>query len=151
DMVRQHASYGLVESAGDRLVGHFKVRPCFVAAGAYFIQRLLAEIQRCGSSISLEVGTGAVALDGVAPLRNAPLEFRLRKKRSLGQIDFDAVTGRLDVADIDHVVQSGGPEPRDGASTGVEREILAGVLVMPARRHNPGVLIGEVSFLRPGK
>ena len=66
----------------------------------------------------------------------------------LGKIDLHAVAGRLDVADIDESGERGGPETRDGAAAGVERQVVAGALVVPARRHDPGVLVVEVALLR---
>ena len=69
-------------------------------------------------------------------------------RRRLGQVNLHAVAGGLDVADV-HLAREGGrPEPCDGPATGVERQVIAGSLVEPARRHDPGVLVVEVALLR---
>ena len=47
----------------------------------------------------------------------------------LGQVDLDAVAGRLDVADVDQAGQRGGPEAGDRTAAGVERQMVAGPLV----------------------
>ena len=57
--------------------------------------------------------------------------------------------GRLDVADVDEPAERRRPETRDRAAAGVEREMIAGPLVAPARRHDPGVLAVEIALLRP--
>ena len=64
-------------------------------------ERLFDKMQRRRGGVGLEIGPRPVSLDGVAPLRDLPLEFRLRFGRCPGQVDLDAVAGRLDVADID--------------------------------------------------
>src|SRR5262249_50475529 len=55
DVMGKHSTYGLVESATDRFVRHFKLGPCFVAAGTYFVQCPFAKVQCSRSCISLEV------------------------------------------------------------------------------------------------
>ena len=70
-----------------------------VLLAAQLLERLLGEVQR-GSRVRLEVGTGAITLDGIAPLRDLPLEFDFRLRSSLGQIDLDAVAGGFYVTDI---------------------------------------------------
>ena len=59
--------------------------------------------------------------------------------------------GGLDVADVDDAGERGCPETRDRAAAGVERQMIAGALVEPARRHDPGVFLFEVALLRPGE
>ena len=65
-----------------------------------------------------------------------------------GKIDFDAVAGGLDVADVHDARQCRGPEAGDRSATGVERQMVSGALVEPARRHHPCVLAGEIALLR---
>ncbi len=149
DVVRQHAAHRLVEAAADGLVRHLELGPGLRAAGVQLLHRLLGEVQGRRRRVGLEVGPGPVALDGVAPLRDLPLELDLRQHRRLGQVDLDAVAGRLDVADVHQPRQRRGPEPGDRAAAGVERQVVAGPLVEPARRHDPGVLAVEVALLRP--
>ena len=77
-VVREHAAHRLVEAAADGLVGHFElgcrssVLPACTSSIA-FSTKCMAQRRRVG----LEVGAGAVALDGVAPLGDLPLEFDL--------------------------------------------------------------------------
>ena len=112
-------------------------------------QRLLHEVHRGSRRIGLEIGPRPVALDGIAPLWNFPLELHFRLQGGLRQIDHDAVAGRLDVAHVHQTRQRGGPEPRDRAAAGVERQVIASSLVEPARAHHPGILAVEVALLRP--
>ena len=61
-------------------------------------------------------------------LRDLPLELDLRQHRRLRQIDLDAVAGGLDVADVHQARQRRGPQARDRAAAGVERQMVAGAL-----------------------
>ena len=61
DVMGQDTTNGFMETARDRLIRHFERSPGFVASGADFIQRLLAEIKRGGGGVGLEVSTGAIA------------------------------------------------------------------------------------------
>ena len=149
EVVREHAADRLVEAAADRLVRHLELGQGPGAAGLELGQRLLDEVQRGGRGVGLEVGAGAVALEGVAPLRDLPLELHLRLERGLGQVDLDALAGRLDIADVDEPRQSGRPEAGDRPAAGVERQMIAGPLVEPARAHHPRILAAEVALLRP--
>ena len=81
-------------------------------------------------------------------LRNLPLEFRFGQRCRFGKPNFDAVAGCFDVADIDHAGQCRRPESRQRAAAGVEREEFAGALVVPSRRHHPGIFAVEIAFLR---
>ena len=124
-------------------------RPRLGPAGVQLGQRLLDEVERRSRRVRLEVGPRAVALDGVAPLRDLPLELHLRQRRRLRQVDLHAVAGGLDVADVHQARERRRPEPRERPAAGVERQVIAGPLVEPARRHDPGVLAVEVALLRP--
>ncbi len=149
DVVRQHAAHRLVEAAADGVVRHLELRPGPRPAGVQVRHRLLGKVQRRRRRVGLEISPGAVALDGVAPFRDLPLELHLRQHRRLGQVNLDAVAGRLDVADVHKPRQRRGPEPGDRAAAGVQRQVVAGARVEPARRHDPGVLAVEVAPLRP--
>src|SRR5262249_8868405 len=59
----------------------------------------------------------------------------------------DAGAGRLDVADVHKLRQRGNPQPAQGTAAGIERQVLLGFLVEPARRHHPGVLSLEIATL----
>ena len=97
--------------------------------------------------VGLEVGPGPVALDGVRPLRDLPLEGDLGLERRLGQVDDDAVAGRLhEAAEVDEAGQRRRPQAGDRAAAGVEGEVVRAV--EPARRHDPAVLAVEVALLR---
>ncbi len=124
-MVREHAAHRLVEAAADRLVGHLELGPGLGPAGVQLLQRLLDEVERRRRRVGLEVGPRPVALDGVAPLGDLPLELDLGQRRRLGQVDLDALAGRLDVADVDQAGQRRRPEPGDRAAAGVERQVVA--------------------------
>ena len=69
--------------------------------------------------------------------------------RRLRQVDLDAVAGGLDVSDVDQSGQRRRPETRDRPAAGIERQMIAGALVVPARRHHPGVIAVEIALLRP--
>src|SRR5271155_3389094 len=105
-------------------------------------------MQSASGSIGLEIGACTVAFDSIAPLWNLPLELNLRLGSSLRQIDLYALARRLDVADIDQSRQRRCPQAGDRAAASVERQMIAGAFIEPARRHHPGVLATEVSFLR---
>ena len=149
-VMRQTPRDCFVEAAADGLFRDFEISPGSGASGVQLGKRLLGEVERRRRGIRLEVGASAVALDRVAPLRNLPLELHFRQRHCLRQIDLDTMSRRLDVADIDEAGQRGGPESRNRAPAGVEREIVARALVIPPRRHDPGVLVLEVAFLRFG-
>ena len=82
-VVREHAAHRLGEAAADALVGHLELLPGLGAPGPDLDQRLLGEVQRAGRGVGLEVGAGPVALDGVAPLRDLPLELDRALERGL--------------------------------------------------------------------
>ena len=77
DMVRKDATHCLMESASNRVLRYLELSPSFGFSGVQILHGSLSEIQRCGGGISLEVSTGAVALDSIAPLGNLPLELHL--------------------------------------------------------------------------
>ena len=68
DVVRQHAANRLMEAAADRLVGNLEIGPGLGAPGVQLLEGLLHEVIGAGGGVSLEVSSGPVALDGVAPL-----------------------------------------------------------------------------------
>src|ERR1700679_2191352 len=100
DVVREDATNSLVKATADGLFRNFEFAPGGGATGIQFSKRFLDEVQRGSSGVGLEVGACSVALERVRPLRNVPLEFGLWQQRCFGQIDFHAVPGGLDVADI---------------------------------------------------
>src|SRR6185436_18164153 len=101
EMMRQHAADRFGEAAADGLLRHRELLPGLGVPEADFAQGLVDEVERAPGGVGLEVGAGAIALDGVAPLRDLPLEADGRFERGLRQVDLDAVAGRLDVADVD--------------------------------------------------
>src|SRR5581483_6244149 len=78
-------------------------------------------------------------------------EGNLRLQRSLGQVDDDAVTGPLDVANVYQVRQCRGPKAAKGPPAGVQGQVSAATLVVPAWRHDPGVVASKIAFLRSGE
>src|ERR1700730_13277579 len=119
-VVRKRPAHGLVETATDGIPWYREVVPCPGVAGWNPSQRLVHKVQRDSRSIGLEVGAGAVALDGIAPLRNLPLELYRRLRGGFGQGDLDTVASCLDQArQMYNTGQSGCPQASDGAATSV--------------------------------
>ena len=108
-VMREHAAHRLVEAAADRLVRDVKRRPGLGPAGVQLFERLLHKVQRASGGVNLEEGACTVAFDGIAPLGNFPLEFDFRLGRRLGQQEFHALPGGLNVADVDFAGQCRGP------------------------------------------
>ena len=77
-VVREHAARRLVEADADGLLGHREVVPALRAAGADLLEGLLEAVEADQRRVGLVVGPGTVALDGVRPLRDLPLELHLR-------------------------------------------------------------------------
>ena len=148
-MVRKDATDGLVETAADGAFRNFKIRPRFSSARVQLGQRLFEKVQRGRGGVCLEVSSGAIAFDGVAPLGNFPLELDFGKRLSFWQVNFDAVASGFDVADIHDSRECRGPEASDGSAAGVQSQVITCTLVQPPRRHNPGVLTREIALLRP--
>src|SRR5215469_15249609 len=148
DVMREHAAYCLMKAASDGVVRDLEIAPRFGLPGVQRLQRLFAEVERRRGRVGLEIRPGAVALDGIAPLWNLPLEFDIRLHGRFRQIDLHAMTGRFDITDIHLSGQRGRPQARDRSAAGIEREIFAGALVVPTRRHDPRVVLGEIALLR---
>src|SRR6185437_4747414 len=136
-----------MEAAGDGLFRNLKRGPRLRIALHELFHCLLAEIETGSGSIRLEVSAGAIAFNGVAPLRNLALEGGLWQRSALGQIDNHAVSGSFDVADVYQAGKSRGPQTRNRATTGIEWQMVVGALVKPPRRHHPGVLSSEIALL----
>ncbi len=68
----------------------------------------------------------------------------------LGRLIFTLLPGGFDVADVHQPGQRRRPQPRQRTAAGVERQVVAGALVEPARAHNPTVVAVEVALLRLG-
>ena len=91
--------------------------------------RLLDEVQSGSRGIGLEVCARAIAFNGIAPFGDLPFELGLGQIDGLREVDFDAVSGSLDIADVHHAGERRRPEARNRAAAGIEREIVAGALV----------------------
>ena len=98
--------------------------------------------------VRLKIGARPVALERVAPLRNRPLERCRPLQSGLRQVDLHAVARGLDVIGLDQSRQRRGPQPRERAAPGVKRQIVGAV--EPTRRHDPAVLVCQVTPLRLG-
>src|SRR5262245_57785992 len=149
-VMREHAAYGLVEAAADRFLRRREFRPGPGSARPHFGERTLDKIKSRRRRIRLEVSPSAISLDGVAPPRDLPFKFGLRKHGSFRQIDLHAITCGLDVAYVDQTVERGRPETGERPAAAVKRQMFAGPFVAPAWRHDPGVLIAEIALLRLG-
>src|SRR5580698_8413364 len=122
-----------METATDGALRYFEVGPGFGSARVQFFQRFFHKVQGGSRRVRLEVGASAVTFDGVAPLRNLPLELDLGKRHGLGQINFYALAGGL--------------ETRNWSTSGVERKMIAGAFIEPAGRHHPGVFAAKIALL----
>src|ERR1700677_4726839 len=98
-----------METTTDGFFRDLEIAPRGGAAGIQLLQRLLYKVKRRRGSISLEVSTSPIPLECIAPLWNLPLKLRFRQKSGFGQIDLDAVAGRLDVANVDQAGERRGP------------------------------------------
>ena len=125
-VVREHAAHGLVKSATDGLVGHMELGPGPGPAGINLLERLIHEVEGRRGGVGLEIGPRPVALQGVTPPGNRPLQLDLWQRARPGQVDLDAPPGRLDVTDVHEAGQGRDPETSEWPSTGVERPILLG-------------------------
>jgi hypothetical protein len=99
-VMRKHAPHGFVEAAADCLVGHFELSPGFCVARFHAMHCSLEEVQCRCSRIRLEVSARTIALNGITPLRNFPLELRFREKGGLRQIDQHASSRGFDIPDV---------------------------------------------------
>src|SRR5579863_5805027 len=106
-------------------------------------------MQRHSRGICLEVRSGAVTLDSVAPLGYLPLELHLWLGSRFGQANLHAVSRRLDVAaQVYNTGQRGRPQSGNRATARIQSQVLARAFVVPARRHCPAIVAVEVAFLR---
>src|ERR1700720_2475926 len=122
-----------METATDGTLGNFEVRPRLRPTGMQFFKRLFHEMQGSSRRVRLEVSPGSVAFNGIAPLRNLPLELDLGKRSRLRQIDLYAVTGSLDVANVHDASERRSPEAGDRTAAGIERKMVSRALVEPPR------------------
>ena len=127
-VMREHAANRFVKAAADGLFRNFEVGPGSGSCRHAALQRPLRKIERRRSRIGLEVGPRAVALNGIAPLRNLPFELHLGLRCSLRQIHLHATPRRLDVADVDHPSERSRPQSRDRPSASVQRQMIVGRL-----------------------
>ena len=67
-----------------------------------------------------------------------------------GEVDLDAVPRGLDVAGVHEPGERRGPEAGQRPAAGVERQVVPGALIVPARAHHPGVVLVEVALLGLG-
>ena len=98
--------------------------------------------------VRLEVGARAVALQGVGPARDLPLQLGLGEVGGLRQADEHARARCLHPSEVYLARERSDPEARERPATAVEGKVLPGPAVEPARRHDPGVLSAEVPLLR---
>src|ERR1700683_1103812 len=128
-VVREHTSYGLVEAATDSLLGNLEVGPGSGPAGVQLLQRPLSKIESRRRCVDLEVSSGAITLDGIAPLRNLPFKLNLRLGGSLGQVHLHAVTRGFDVTDIHEPGERRRPKSGNRSATGVQCEMVICTLI----------------------
>ena len=70
----KHSTNRLVEPAANCFLGNLEVSPGGRTAGIQLRQCLFYEVEGGRSSVCLEISASPIALKGVAPLRNLPLE-----------------------------------------------------------------------------
>ena len=149
-VMRQDAAHGFVETAADRFVGHFERCERCGASGVHFRQRFLDEVERASGrrKPGSKCARGRVRLR--CSISESSIRTRLRVSVAVfGRSNLHAViAGRFDVANIHQTCERRRPESRDRAAAGIQRQMIAGALVEPARRHHPGVFAGEVALLR---
>ena len=145
-VMREYSAHGLGEPAADRFVGYRERFPRTRSAGIELLERLVEEVQRRSRAVGLEVGPRPIAFQRVRPLRNLPLEGHGPRKNALGQVDLDARSRCLDVAvHVDQARKRRRPKPSDRAATRIECEMV--LAVVPARGHDPAVLVRKVALL----
>src|SRR5205807_5522304 len=114
-----------MEATADRLFGHSEFIPGLSMTSAYLLQCFIDEMQRSGCSVSLEVGSGAIAFDGVTPLWNLPLELYLWLRGSLRQANLDTLPGGFDIASqVYEAGQSRYPQACKRSTTGIQGQII---------------------------
>src|ERR1700686_2890399 len=147
-VMREHAAYRFVEAATNGLLRNLEISPSPCPTGMQFLQRPLRKIKSRGSRINLEVSTGAIALDRIAPLGNLPFKLNLRLGRSFWQVHFYALPSGLDVPDVHNSRECRRPKSRDRTASGIQRQMVAGPLIQPPRRHDPGIFAIKIALLR---
>src|SRR4029077_16479114 len=110
----------LVKSATDGFVRNFERCERGRASSVPFRDCLLKEIISACRGIRLEIGASTIALDRVAPLRDAPGKFDFRFCRRLRQTNAHRfIPWRFDVTDINQTGERCRPQACDRAATGV--------------------------------
>ena len=104
-VMREHSSNCFVETAANGFFRHIEFRPGLVCPACSSSSAFSIKCEGA-SGVDLKVGAGAVAFDGIAPLRNLPFEFDFGQ-RGLGQIDLHAVPGGFDIAKVDQTGEGG--------------------------------------------
>src|SRR5258708_24819936 len=99
-MGRQHSANCFAEAAPNGFLRPFEISPRSGPAGMEFSQRLLGKVKRRSRRVSLEISASPVAFNGIAPLRNLPLELHFWLRSRLGQINLHALARGLDVANV---------------------------------------------------
>jgi hypothetical protein len=84
EVMGQNATHRFVESAADGFIRHLEGGKGLGAAGADFIHGFIEAIHGHSGGISLEISAGAVTLNGIAPLGDAPGELDFRFGQAFG-------------------------------------------------------------------
>ena len=151
-VVREHAAHRLVEAAADRLVGDVEV---------------LEDLRAAPRGPRRTPGRGSAAPSPPRRRRSRSAPGRARSRSTtagsstrasapavsgvLGRLISTLVARGVDVRRVDLVGQRRRPQARERAAAGVERQVVARALVVPARAHHPGVVAAvEVALLRLG-
>src|SRR5437899_3365304 len=119
-VVRKHTTHSFVEAAADGLLWHREITPRLRVACAYLGKRFIYKMESHSSGVGLEVGTRAVPLDRVAPLRDLPLKLHLWLGGALGQANLHTCAGSLDIATQVHDSSQGRhPQTSQGTTASI--------------------------------
>src|SRR4029077_75671 len=119
-MMRKNPADSFVKSTTDGFVRNFERCERGRASSVHLRDCLLKEIISAGRGIRLEIGASTIALDRVAPFRNAPGKFDLRFRRRFRQTNAHRfVAWRFDVTDINQTGERCRPQACDRAATSV--------------------------------
>src|SRR6266478_8035088 len=136
-VVREQTAHRFVEPATDRLLRDLEIGPGARAPGMDLRAPALEKVERSRRRIRLEVAARAIALQGVGPARDLPLQLGLGEVGGLRQADAYALSRRFHPTKVHLAGERGDPEARERSAAAVEGKVLPGPAVEPAGRDDP--------------